>query len=116
MNDSPCLVCGTPCTDDDMCERWQDWFASRWERARLSLGVDPPAAKGRPPRHLYEVRDAMDGTLICRGKASTCAAVIGCSVETVRRGAQTGYALKKRLRITRLETGGEVDDSDGMED
>lgn len=117
MNDSPCLVCTNPCADEDMCDKWQDWFAGHWERARYNLGVIPPngSRSGRPPTYIYEARDVNDGTVISRGTAVMVARDLGCSLTTVRTYASFSKIFRKKIRITSLEVGGDYDGEDRME-
>lgn len=108
MQISPCKSCTAVCSEENMCDAWREWYAGAWDRARYSLGVKPPRGrKARGNAYIYEIRDTIDGSVICRGSAEECAAELGMDVSTVRRAGACGTLLRKRLRVTRLRVGGD---------
>lgn len=108
MQISPCKSCTAVCSEENMCDAWREWYAGAWDRARYSLGLRPPkSGSGKTPMYTYEVRDAEDGSVLCRGRAEDCAAELGMDVSTVRRAGACGTLLRKRLRVTRLRVGGD---------
>lgn len=108
MQISPCKSCTTMCGEENMCDAWREWYAGAWDRARYSLGVKPPRGrKARGNAYIYEIRDTIDGSVICRGSAEECAAEIGVPANTIRRNGQQGRMLRQTMRVTRLEVGGD---------
>lgn len=109
MQESPCKSCETMCSEEKMCDKWREWYAGAWDLARHSLGVcTPKEGSGKKEVYTYEIRDTESGEVLCRGRAKDCAEALGVDTSSVRRAGANGWAMRKKLRVTRINVGGEM--------